>query len=126
MREAAWRRRGSAAPHLMPMRPSYRQRLPPSKWPPGPTLPQGCGWPAPAGSSLPGPWQLAPGAGSMGSHPAALKGKKGGPGSQGDAITGLSVPTGGASGHLSPGRSLTGPRRQVHSAPTASPRAFLT
>lgn len=52
------------------------------------------------------------------------EGKTGSPGHRGDAITGLSVPTGGASGHLSPGHSLPGLRRQVHSAPTAFPQPF--
>lgn len=74
MREAAWRGQGSAAPHLMPMRPSYRRRSPPAKWPPGPTLPQACSWPIPAGSPPPAPRQWAPG--SSGSQERGAPGEK--------------------------------------------------
>lgn len=74
MREAAWRGQGSAAPHLMPMRPSYRRRSPPAKWPPGPTLPQARSWPVPAGSPPPAPRQWAPG--SSGSQERGAPGEK--------------------------------------------------
>lgn len=76
MREAAWRGRGSAAPHLMPMRPSYRRHSPPAKWPPGPMLPQARGWSALASSR--GGWH--PAAGSSSSHHTDPRGK-GSPGS---------------------------------------------
>lgn len=102
MREAAWRGRGSAAPHLVPMRPSYRRRSPPAKWPPGPTLPQARSQPAPAGSPLPSPKRLAPGAWQE-RQPWRRPREKGGrgcgesPRCAGEHSQGL------ASGHLSPG-----------------------